>query len=241
MVFLSVSILSAGTIDPKTPDEKYIEYGSKFHCVLNICGLDKENRLFCASAVAIKPHWIITAAHVVHNAKQCYVTLNDKAYPITQIKCHPEYSENSFGEYDLAIAYSEKNIGLDFYPDLYTDKDETGKICSISGFGIAGTFHSGVKIHDGKRRAGSNIIDSIDKKLLICTPSIASKKTELEFMIGSGDSGGGLFIGNKLAGINSCVIATDGKPDSTYYDEAGHTRISEYVEWITTNTEDHEK
>lgn len=236
--FYSISLLAlifstslAGTIDPKTSDSKYVNYGSQFHCVLSICGIDNDGKLFCASAVAIKPNWIITAAHVVSQAKQCYITINDKVYPITSIKCHPNYHEDVFGEYDLAIGYTEKDIGLDFYPTLYSDRDEVGKVCSIAGFGITGTFHTGITTHDGKRRAGSNIIEEIQKKLLICKPSITNK-TELEFIIGSGDSGGGLFIGNKLAGINSCVIAIDGKPDSTYYDEAGHTRISEYVEWI---------
>jgi hypothetical protein len=62
-------------------------------------------------------------------------------------------------------------------------------------------------------------------------------KTELEFLIASGDSGGGLFIDNKLAGINSCVMAVDKKPDSTYNDESGHTRISKFIGWIKENIE----
>ena len=224
-------LLTAGTIDPATPDHKYIEYGSKFHCILHLCGIYEDNKLFCASAVALKPNWIITAAHVVNGSKECFITIGDKVYKLKNITCHPLYNENQFGEYDLALCYSEKNSELDFYPDLYEIRDEVVNVCSISGFGIAGTFKTGVITSDGKRRAGSNVIDNIEKKLLICTPSI-TQKTELEFLIGNGDSGGGLFIGNKLAGINSCVMASDGKPDSTYYDEGGHTRISEYVEWI---------
>ena len=54
----------------------------------------------------------------------------------------------------------------------------------------------------------------------------------MEFIICPGDSGGGLFIDKKIAGINSCVIATDGKPNSTYTDEGGHTRISQHLDWI---------
>ena len=235
IVFWTISKVCAGTIDPNIPDDKYLEYGSKFHYVLPLCGMYEDDKLFCASAVAIKPHWIITAAHVVKNVKVCYMTVGEKIYLIKNISCHPLYTENTFGEYDLAVCYVEKDIGLDFYPDLYEGRDEVGKVCSMSGFGLTGNFHTGIITHDGKRRAGSNIIDSIDRKLLICTPSINNKKTELEFMIGSGDSGGGLFIGNKLAGINSCVMALDGKPNSTYYDEAGHTRISEYIDWINEN------
>jgi hypothetical protein len=41
-----------------------------------------------------------------------------------------------------------------------------------------------------------------------------------------------LFIENKLAGINSFVAADDGKPNSNYGDESGHTRMSLYYNWI---------
>ena len=51
-------------------------------------------------------------------------------------------------------------------------------------------------------------------------------------MISHGDSGGGLFIDNKLAGINSLVMSSDGKPDSSWTDESGHTRVSKFVSWI---------
>lgn len=224
---------SGGTIDPQTPDQKYVEYGSKFHCVLKICGKDKTDKPFCASAVAIKSHWILTAAHVVAECNSCFVLVNDKKVCVEKILYHEKYSENVFGEYDIALGYINDDIGLDFYPELYEKSDEAGKLCSISGFGITGSFISGIKYSDNKRRAGSNIIDGIDRKLLVCTPS-RHNKTELEFIIGSGDSGGGLFIGNKLAGINSCVMAVDSKPDSTYGDESGHSRVSLYVDWINS-------
>lgn len=223
----------AGTIDPNTQDEKYLEYGSKFHCVLKICGKDSLEKPFCASAVAIKSHWILTAAHVVQNCSSCFVTIKDKQVCVKKVIYHEKYNENKFGEYDIALGYIDNDIGLDFYPELYDKDDEVGKVCSISGFGITGSFITGIKYSDNKRRAGSNIIDSIDRKLLVCTPS-RHNKTELEFIIGSGDSGGGLFIGNKLAGINSCVMAVDSKPDSTYGDEAGHSRVSLYIDWINT-------
>ena len=55
-------------------------------------------------------------------------------------------------------------------------------------------------------------------------------------MIGSGDSGGGLFLDGKLAGINSFVMAADGKTNSDYGDECAHTRISTYKKWIEEKT-----
>jgi hypothetical protein len=241
-IFMVASISFGGTIDPNTPDEKYVEYGSKFKFVLKVCGKYKDGKPFCASAVAIKPRWIMTAAHVVQNCETCYVTSGEKKICVETVTYHENYHENNFGEYDIALGNTEEDLGLDFYPEFYSDDDEVGEVCSISGFGLHGTFNTGVKYSDDKRRAGSNIIESIDRKLLVCTPS-RHNRTELEFIIGSGDSGGGLFIGNKLAGINSCVMAMDGKPDSTYGDESGHTRVSLYIDWInkTINGENDEK
>ena len=68
--------------------------------------------------------------------------------------------------------------------------------------------------------------------MLLCTPSSKINKTELEFMIAPGDSGGGLFIDNKLAGIHSCIMAEGHKAKSDYRTESGHTRISDHVDWI---------
>ena len=237
---LFCSILFAGTRDPNTSDSKYLDYGSKFHCVLKIEGQDHKDQKYFASCVAINKNCILTAAHVVQDCKACYVVLNDKKYCIEKVICPSDYEENKFGYHDIAIGYLEADtdLGLDFYPELYSKTDETGKVCAISGFGLTGTFRTGTNQSDDKRRAGSNKINHIDRQLLICSPSV-NNRTELEFLIGSGDSGGGLFIDNKLAGINSCVISNDGKPNSSYNDESGHTRISQHLQWIQDNLRDH--
>jgi len=224
------SIAICGTIDPNTADEKYIEFGKSFDCVYEICGIYKDDSLFCASSVAIDPHWVLTAAHVVQNARMCVVHKNDKKYLVHLIICHESFN-HKIGMNDIALCYIDESLDLSFYPKLYENTDEVGKLCTICGYGITGNFNSGSKISDNKKRAGSNTIDYIDRDLLICSPSVQNK-TFLEYIISHGDSGGGLFIGDKLAGINSCVMAIDNKPDSTYGDEAGHTRISKFITWI---------
>lgn len=226
--------IKAGTIDPNTADSKYIEYGSKFKCIYNICGSYEDNGLYCASAVVIDPHWVLTAAHVVDCSKICIVHQDDKAYRIDKIIVHNKFESKTFGYYDIALCYSANPIILDFYPKLYDDENEVGKVCSISGYGFTGNFNTGINKSDNIKRAGSNKIDKIEKGLLICSPS-SFNRTELEFLIASGDSGGGLFIDGKLAGINSCVIADDKNTNSSYTDESGHTRISLYRDWINDN------
>lgn len=234
MLIINESILFAGTIDPSVPDSKYIAYGSEFTYVGKLCGTYKDGSKFCASAVAIDDHFILTAAHVVKDSDSCIFIVNDKSYCLSDVLYHKGFDSEEFGTSDIAIGYSKESFGLEFYPPLYTDNDEENKICCISGYGITGTFNSGSVFSDNKKRAGSNTIDSIQKNMLICSPSRRGEKsyTELEFLIAPGDSGGGLFIDGKLAGINSCVMAVERSPKSVYKDESGHTRISKFVNWI---------
>jgi hypothetical protein len=231
----------AGTIDPSTPDEKYRIYGEEHGCVVRLkgrCFCKKEKGKehdFVASAVVIKPHWVITAAHVVKETKNVVVNVGKKNYEIKKIIVKDGYDEDIIGLNDIAVAYSEEDFGLDFYPELYSEKDEVGKVASICGYGLTGTFSSGAVRSDDNKRAGSNIVDRIDRNCLVCT-NMGGKKTKLEFLIASGDSGGGLFIDQKLAGINSFVMSDDEGPNSDYGDECAHTRISQYLDWILEQT-----
>lgn len=226
-----------GTIDPSVDDKKYIEYGKHFLCVGKLVGVQKDDTTYSASAVAINDHTILTAAHIIQNNKCGIVIFNNKKFAIYKFIYPKEFDKKSVGFADIAIGYSLEPFGLDFYPSLYSDKDEVNKLCCMSGYGITGTFSDGAKKSDEERRAGSNIIDSTYGDILICTASRldSNTRTSLEFMIASGDSGGGLFIGDKLAGINSCVLATDNKADSSYGDESCHTRVSNFIDWIQKN------
>lgn len=227
----------AGTIDPNIPDVKYLEYGQQFKCIVEIMGSYEESgQLFSASCVAIDPHWVLTAAHVVKGNRFVFIYNQDlkKMSIIDEVIIHNSFDDKEYGFGDIALCYISSDIGLEFYPDLYEDSDEVNKVCSISGYGKTGTFLTGMDRGDGKRRAGSNKIDRIENDLLICSPSLLDK-TSLEFLICSGDSGGGLFIDGKLAGINSCVTAIDKRPNSTYNDDAGHTRVSKFIDWIRNN------
>lgn len=241
-IFIS-GIIYAGTIDPKVSDQKYIEYGTKHQCVIKLLGHmnDDKNTPYVASCVIISPYYALTAAHVVHGTISQYVVHNGVANTSLLTAIHSDFNPDKMGYNDIAILRLNRPIQLDFYPKLYTDKDEKDQICSISGFGTTGTLSAGYdrKKDDGKKRAGSNIVASLEKHLLIC--SSTDQATSLEFLICPGDSGGGLFIKNKLAGINSCVLAEDRKTDSNYGDVSGHTRISIFADWIVKSQENIEK
>lgn len=240
LLFLSINFLCySGTILNEEMDHKYVEYGAKYKCVFVIMGKSQDGKLFSASCVVIDKNIVVTAAHVVENAENIIVINQDKkGYLITKATIHEDFSREKVGGNDIALCYSPMDIELDYYPKLYKDNDEQTKVCGISGHGITGTFKTGAKIYDKQQRAGSNIVAKIENEMLICNAPKSSNDpdiTQLEFLIAIGDSGGGLFIDKKLAGINSCVIAKDGASDSSYGDESGHTRISKHYDWIIKN------
>lgn len=219
-----------GNITPEVNDSKYIEYGEKFKSVAFI-GIKTEDASGFGSGVVLSEKWVLTAAHVVNNAKSAFVKVEDKIYKVEQIFIHKDYKEENVGLYDIALCKTSKEMKLPSYPKLYEENNEKDKSCSISGYGMTGNFKDGAVKFDKKKRAGTNKIDEIYKHLLVCDAS-KGNPTGLEFLICSGDSGGGLFIGEKIAGINSIVMAEDQKPDSDYGDESGHTRVSVFRGWI---------
>ena len=123
---------------------------------------------------------------------------------------------------------------------LYDKNNEVGQICSIAGWGRSGSFSVGHQSSKIKiRLAGSNIIDETDRDMLVVSPSRSSKdRTSLECIVSPGDSGGGMFVGGKLAGIHSVITTNvsrgDGKSmlNGGYHCYSGSTRISMYKDWI---------
>jgi secreted trypsin-like serine protease len=264
IVSASFSCGLAGTRDPNTPDEKYVEFGKSFPAVVRIRALivnkdpaqietlslapkpdsttppDVEFQV--GSAVVIKPHWMLTAAHVVRGATVVIAEAEDKTkHTVDKIIVHHLFEDEKFGFHDIALCYSATPFDMPFYVPLHTELNEPGQAVTIAGYGRHGTFHTGHTSDDNKKRAGHNRIDSSERTILICTPSVKHDKFPLEFMIAPGDSGGGMFIGNKLAGINSFLMAADKKPDGTYGDESAFTRVSVYVDWIHEQIDQHER
>jgi hypothetical protein len=244
LLFYSIlcSISFSGTIDPDVEDSKYIKYGEKFYYIgqISIKKID-DNAFYFGSGVAYNDNVIITAAHLFYNYESAVIFINNKKIPIKKIIVHKDYNYNSFGKGDIALCFVDDNIGLSWYPKLYSDLDETDRLCSLSGFGSTGNFLTGVNKAGGIKRAGSNYIDLVDPFVVFCSPSEKYKKTSLEFLIAPGDSGGGLFIENKLAGIHSFVVENkQDKGKSKYGAISAHTRISTYKEWIETKIKDNE-
>jgi hypothetical protein len=236
----------AGTIDPNTPDEKYVEFGKQFPSVTQLRAIYKDSKdpeakphLQYGSAVIIRPHWVLTAAHMLTDTTKPVILKDGVEYPLEFVLQHKDYVDGNIGFHDIALGYSPKDFKLPFYTPLYTEHDELGKSVTIAGYGLHGTFLTGAQESDNKKRAGHNKVEGLERAVLVCRPD-RSNRYPLEFIITPGDSGGGLFIGDKLAGINSFLMATDKKPDGTYGDESAYTRISLYADWVKSQIEQYE-
>lgn len=238
LLILFSDCLQAGTIDPNTPDHKYIDYATKFDYIVQIIGMKDDDSSFSGSGVAFKKNVIITAAHLFNKCKTSAILYGNSMLPIKKVIVHKDYAYDKFGKHDIAICLIGGDFGLEWYPSVYTSDRESGAMCSLAGYGGTGTFSTGVIADRGcAKRAGSNRIDSADQYLLYCSPSISLLRTELEFLIALGDSGGGLFIGNELAGIHSGIIEDkQNKGQSKYGAVSIHTRVSLYKDWIQDTT-----
>ena len=231
----------SGTRDPSTPDSKHLAYGKKHECVVQVKGKmevtykedEKQEVMASGSGVIIAKRYVLTAAHVVEKTKDPYIVLHGKKIKIDWVLIPKMYKEANTGPYDIALCRLDEDAIIGFYPELYGKDDEIGKLCSVAGWGMYGTWTTGTIYDDNKLRAGSNYISPIMFcGMMVCSVQDKSKRTSLEYLIGRGDSGGGLFINKKLAGIHSCIYTGDGNLDSSYKDYSAHTRVSLHKPWI---------
>jgi hypothetical protein len=241
LVFLIGSLeTDAGTIDPRNNDQEYILLAQeqKFNCVGLLVSKFNNNITSASSCVVIQPNFALTAAHIFSSVSKdhtFYIILNDKTYLVEEVICHRLFQSRKLGFYDIALCKTAEPIDSIDFPELYKEKKELHKKVYICGFGLTGTFDTGSVISDGKKRAGTNTVEEIKNHTLICSPTRLNN-SRLEFLISHGDSGGGLFIDNKLAGISSYVYTRDGNANSSWEDKAGHTRVSLFLDWIKENT-----
>jgi secreted trypsin-like serine protease len=124
------------------------------------------------SAVAISPHFVLTAAHVVSGASANDIVFNlnstgDMAYriPAAATYVHPSYS--GFRKDGIAfndIALVRLSSGLPPSTPIYgllSEPAEIGTIITLVGYGASGNGAKGITVPAGAtvKRVGQNVID----------------------------------------------------------------------------------
>jgi len=223
----------AGTIDDRHPDSRYTEYAKGFApYTIRIEAVNAADKPMLATAVAISEHYALTAGHVADEISIGFVSSGTTSWRIGKVHMHPEYRDGGMGQADLALLEVPAGLAMGFYPPLCEGGESEGSLVSIAGYGLTGRLSEGYTTDDGKLRAGTNTIERIDPGVIVCLAAPGS--SPLEYCIAPGCSGGPLFLGGRLAGINSYTSRDKGGPTlkSRAGEESGHCRVSDHLAWI---------
>ncbi len=192
---------------------------------------------FLGSGTVVGGQYLLTAAHVVDRAAQLSFQIDGKTYDAQRWTIHPRWNGSNFNSgFDLAVVRLTEPVSGAPAVQLQHRPREMGKIVTIVGYGQGGTGDTGASTASGAKLAGQNRIELFtggrDRLMQSTFHAPGDGALPLEFLPAPGDSGGGVFIGTKLAGIVSFLAAADGTPDASFGDTAQFVRISQQLDLI---------
>lgn len=208
-----------------TPESAYLEFADTFPNVGWLGTVESGATSFGGSAVLINENWVLTAAHAVlsvdSNTNSVYegyrVGFTDDIFAdpgenqfASELFIHPDYLNIGSGP-DLALLYFEDPFSSVSPATFYQGSVQVGDPVSFVGYGQPGTPSTGLQPLDGKRRAGTNLVDNIGSPAgYIDAEFNGPGETgfqQLGILGTPGDSGGGWFVENggqfELLGISS--------------------------------------
>jgi len=146
---------------------------------------------------------------------------------------HPRWRD--LGEHDIALIELTTPVTAVKPVPLYRGSDERNAIATIVGHGAHGIGNSRQRTDDGKRRAATSMVDSVNRAWMYFSFDAPPRGTALEGAPGPGDSGGPAIImvrgEPRVAGISSAGFDGRYGPGS-YWAVDAFTRVSTHAAWI---------
>jgi hypothetical protein len=248
---IMASAAVAATIRHDVADSRYLNRAERaqFDAVGDISFVNRRGQTYSGSGTLIAPNVVLTAAHITIPARQLSFSINGATVSGRQWVSHPGWNGNLDLGNDIGIVFLDRPVRNATPAVLNRNRNELGQRASIVGFGGTGTGLMGEQRYDGLARMHRNTVDFIENGKILVTDFDApgsprystlgsSTPLDLEGLVGSGDSGGGLFMNFGswvLAGVTSYGqqgLQSNPFQWSDYGDLAGFTRVSSHLNWI---------